>query len=83
MTIDDIREMHSAVVRAKARLDNRQSELQKMVASYLADYPVRETARRMGVSAAYVSDVRSGRRHISEAFLEKLYFVSRETSNLR
>lgn len=68
---------YAAASLAQARNETAKWErlLQHRVMAYLAERPegTREQARAMKLSAAYLSDIRLGRREISESFLKRLH----------
>lgn len=71
--------MTAATLRLHARYKSLQVDTElayerfcAAVRDELRELPVRESARRLGVSAAYFGDVKAGRRGVSDKFLKKL-----------
>ena len=59
---------------ARANVKKKEAALQKVVARFCRAYPgsLRELAGKLGVSAAYLSDIRAGKRKVSARMVEKL-----------
>ena len=72
MSLEDILKAHADLLSAKQQVSMCQVNLQSTVVNYLSSLPVRATAQTMGVSAAYVCDVRHGNRTVSDEFVARL-----------
>ena len=59
---------------ARDRVHKKEAQLQKAVAKFVASYPgsLREMAWNLGVSAAYLCDIRGGKRKVSAAMVTRL-----------
>lgn len=74
MTLQRIRGSAATINRMRAEVATCEATLMEAVAQYIdsRDSGLREMARRMGISAQYLCDVKYRRRKISAEFLKKL-----------
>lgn len=71
-TLLAVLQTHQEVSSIRASLVAWESALSWVTQQFLSKLPVRVTAGKMGISAPYLSDVRAGRRKVSDEFVEKL-----------
>jgi transcriptional regulator with XRE-family HTH domain len=74
VTIERITKAASVLSTQKLRVENAEAVLQKEVAMFCDTYrgSARDMARKLGVSVAYLCDIRHGRRKVSFNVVEKL-----------
>lgn len=73
-TLSRVHALATRAHRRRVEVDLAEGDLLRCVQEYLADNRggVREIARKMEFSPAYISDVQHGRRKISATFIERL-----------
>jgi transcriptional regulator with XRE-family HTH domain len=74
MDIHDLRACASLVAEYRSLAGRAEKDLRKAIVAVLGAErgSANAIARRVGISAAYLSDIRNGRRKISDAILAKL-----------
>jgi transcriptional regulator with XRE-family HTH domain len=74
MKLDAVLVVARDLQRARHHTRDMEIALQAAVAQALSEEhgSGRELSRRLGISAAYLCDIRHGRRKVSDAFLERL-----------
>jgi hypothetical protein len=85
MTIEQVRRHAQVAERTHALAAECDAILQKAVAAYLDGLhgSGRALAKELGISAAYLCDIKLGRRKISVEFLAKLTAMAKPTSDAR
>lgn len=73
ITPKDARNIAIQLQRSRRQSDALEEKLQKAIAEFLSDRSrAAEWAREIGVTPQYLSDIRHGRRKISDAVLAKI-----------
>lgn len=63
---------HNRLISARDAVSSLENALSAAAQKFLSCIPVRATARKLGLTPAYISDIRAGRRKVSDEFVEKL-----------
>lgn len=74
MPIAEIRHAHERLLKARARVDELESDLQTETARFVVsrEGSLRSKAKQMTVTVGYLADIVSRRRKVSDAVVEKL-----------
>jgi hypothetical protein len=73
MTTAAVIKAHRALAKARRELETKESELSAVVSRWIAAQGgVRASARLLGFSAPYLSDLSTGKRKVSDPFIQAL-----------